>query len=336
MTSSPTVVAGGGTAGAAVRRRHDRRPLARYVAGRAGQGLVVLVGAMIVSFWLAHLTGNPAEVLAGTSLPAEEVQRLSERLGYDEPVLRQFGDYMVGAAHGDFGTSYRANGPALGAVLSRLPATLGLILGALVLACLIAIPAAVHSVLRRESRSDRLIRRTLMVLQGMPEFWSGLVLVLIFSVSLQWVPSLRNGDPTAWILPIVTLALPLSATLVRVLRADLLDIMRADFVVALRAKGIGERSIVLHHGLRNALVSFLTVVALQIGWLFGGTIIVEAVFVWNGIGSLLLVSVETRDIPVVQTIVVLIAAAYVVFNLLADVIALLVDPRLRAGLTEGR
>jgi ABC-type dipeptide/oligopeptide/nickel transport system permease component len=160
--------------------------------------------------------------------------------------------------------------------------------------------------------------------------------VLVFSVALHWVPSLRNGDPRAWVLPIVALALPLTATLMRVLRADLLDVMRADFVVALRGKGMSERAIVLRHGLRNALIPFVAVLALQTGWLFGGTIIVESVFVWNGIGSLLLTSVSTRDIPVVQTIVVLIAAAYVVLNLLADVLALLVDPRMRAGLTRSR
>jgi ABC-type dipeptide/oligopeptide/nickel transport system permease component len=310
--------------------------LARYIAGRLAQGIVVLIGAMIVSFWLAHLTGNPAEVLAGTSLPPEEVQRLAERLGYGDPLLQQFKDYMAGALHGDFGTSYRANEPALDAVLSRLPATLGLIVGAMILSCLIAIPTAVYSVLHREQRTDRAIRRGLTVMQGMPEFWSGLLLVLIFSVSLQWVPSLHNGEPTAWILPIITLALPLSATLVRVLRADLLDVMQADFVVALRAKGLGERAIVLRHGLRNALIPFIGLLALQVGWLFGGTIIVESVFVWNGIGTLLLTSVDTRDIAVVQTIVVLIAAAYVLLNLLADLLAVAIDPRLRAGLTESR
>lgn len=315
-------------------RSSDRRALIRYIAGRVAQGIFVLIGAMVVSFWLAHLTGNPAEVLTGTSLPPDEVKKLAERLGYGDPLFVQFRDYMLGAAHGDFGTSYRANGSALGVVFSRLPATLGLIVGAMALACAIAIPAAVYSVLHREERADRGIRRLLMVMQGMPEFWSGLVLVLIFSVWLHAVPSLRNGQPTAWILPIVTLALPLSASLVRVLRADLLDVMREDFVVALRAKGIDERAIVVRHGLRNALIPFVALLALQVGWLFGGTIIVESVFVWNGIGSLLLTSVDTRDIPVVQAIVVLIAAAYVVMNLLADLLAILIDPRLRAGLTE--
>jgi peptide/nickel transport system permease protein len=310
--------------------------LARYVGGRLLQGLVVLVGAVIVSFWLAHLTGDPAKVLAGTSLPPAAVHRLAVQLGYGQPLLVQFRDYLAGAAHGDFGESYRANASALSVVLSRLPATLGLIAGAIGLACLLAIPSAVYSVLHRESRTDRLLRRSFMVAQGMPEFWSGLLLVLLFSVVLHWVPSLRNGDPRAWILPIVALALPLTSTLMRVLRADLLDVMRADFVVALRGKGMSERAIVLRHGLRNALIPFVALLALQTGWLFGGTIIVESVFVWNGIGSLLLTSVSTRDIPVVQTIVVLIAAAYVVLNLLADVLALLIDPRLRAGLTRAR
>lgn len=314
----------------------DRGVLARFIGGRLLQGLLVLVGAVVVSFWLAHLTGDPAKVLAGASLPAEEVRKLSERLGYDEPLLEQFVDYMGGAVRGDLGYSYRADEPALSVVMSRLPATLGLIVGAMALACLIAIPAAVYSVLHRESRTDRLLRRTLMVLQGMPEFWSGLVLVLIFSVTLKWVPSLRTDSPSSWVLPIVALALPLTATLMRVLRADLLDVMRSDFVVALRGKGLSERAIVVRHGLRNALLPFVALLALQIGWLFGGTIIVESVFVWNGIGSLLLVSVDTRDIPVVQTIVVLIAAAYVLLNLLADVLAVMIDPRLRAGLARSR
>lgn len=313
------------------RGRRRNRAAARFLLARTLQGAVVLLGAIVVSFALTELAGNPAEVLGGSSLTAEQVAQLSRELGYDRPVLERFGDYMAGIAHGDLGSSFRFNEPAITTVLHALPYTLGLVFGAIALATLVAVGVAVHSVLHRESLSDRAVRRVLIVGQGVPEFWLGLVLVLVFAVALGWAPSVYSASPSAWVLPLVTLATPLCSMLVRVLRVELLDVMGADFVTALRGRGLSDRQILLRHGMRNATIPFLHFLGLQIGWLMGGTIIVEAVFVWPGIGSLLLGAVETRDLPVIQAIVVVVALVYVVVSVVVDLLTVAIDPRIRIG-----
>lgn len=303
----------------------------RYLLARVAQGVIVVVGALVISFGLTQITGNPAEVLAGGAMSDEQVQLLSKQLGYERPVVEQFTDYFSSAAVGDFGTSFRFGEPALTTVLQALPKTLLLVAGAIVVASAVAVPTAVFSVLRRESRTDRALRSFVIVGQGIPEFWLGLLLTLVFAVWLGWLPSLYEPGVLAYILPTVTLAVPLAAMLIRLLRADLLDIMTRDFIVALRGKGIAEREIVTRHALRNAVIPFITFLALQVGWLIGGTIIVEAVFVWPGIGTLALSAVETRDLPVVQAIVVVVATAYVLLNLAVDLLVMWVDPRIRLG-----
>jgi peptide/nickel transport system permease protein len=305
----------------------------RYVLGRLAQGVVIVFGAITVSFVLAHLSGNPAEVLAGGSMSEEQVRQLSHQLGYDRPALVQYFDYIGDVARGDLGHSFRFQEPAVNSVLTALPKTLQLIAAAIIAACAVAIPIAIFSVRRRESIADRAVRRGLIVGQGLPEFWLGLILVLIFAVQLGWLPSLGYSGFESLVLPAATLAIPLTAMLVRLLRANLLDIMTSDFVVALRAKGLSELDILRRHGLRNALVPFVTFLALQVGWLIGGTIIVENVFVWPGIGTLALQAVQTRDLTVIQAIVVIVAASYVVLNLAVDLFMTWIDPRIRTGRT---
>jgi peptide/nickel transport system permease protein len=311
------------------RRLRARGQGARYVLGRLGQGIVIIFGAVTISFFLAHLTGNPAEVLAGGQMSREQVEQLSRQLGYDRSLLVQYGDYLGKVVRGDLGQSFRFQEPAAKSVFDALPDTLLLVAGAILLSCAVAVPTAVFSVLRRESLADRALRRGLIVGQGMPEFWLGLILVLVFAVQLGWLPSIGFEGFRSLILPVVTLAVPLMSMLVRLLRANVLDIMTSDFVVALRGKGLTEVEILLRHALRNALVPFVTFLALQIGWLIGGTIIVENVFVWPGIGTLALTAVQTRDLPVIQAIVILVAAAYVVLNLAVDLLMMWIDPRIR-------
>lgn len=313
------------------RRFAAQSPWVGYVASRLTQGVIVIFGAAVVSFGLVHITGDPATVLAGGQMPAEQVRLLSHQLGYDRPLLVQFGDYLWHLVRGDLGESFRFHQSAAALVLEALPRTLLLVVGAIALATAVALPVSIFSVLKREAALDRLIRRSLIVGQGIPEFWLGLVLILIFAARLNWLPSLGFTDWKAAILPIVTLALPLSAILTRLLRIQLLDIMRLDFVITLRAKGLTESEILFHHVLLNALIPFVTFLALQIGWLVGGTLVVEAVFTWPGLGVLALSSVKTRDLQVLQAIVILVALVYVVANLVADLIVLRIDPRIRVG-----
>jgi ABC-type dipeptide/oligopeptide/nickel transport system permease component len=303
----------------------------RYASSRLAQGLLVVFGAITISFVLIHLTGNPAEVLAGGQMSREQVAQLSKQLGYERPLVVQYFDYLGNVARGDLGDSFRFQEPAIKSVSHALPRTLLLVGTTILVACAFAIPAAVFSVRRRESLPDRALRRGLILGQGMPEFWLALILVLLFSVKLGWLPSIGLDGPRSLILPVATLALPLTAMLVRLLRAELLDIMTSDFVVALRSKGLTENSILLRHGLRNALIPFVTFLALQIGWLIGGTIIVENVFVWPGIGTLALSAVQVRDLTVIQAIVIIVAVSYVILNLLVDLVMMWIDPRIRTG-----
>ncbi len=308
-----------------------RSPWLSYIVGRLLQGLVVVIGAIVISFLLIHATGNPATVLSGGALSPEQVRKLSEQLGYERPLLVQFAEYMGNVARGNLGNSFRFNEPAAGIVLKAFPSTLLLIGLAILVATLVAIGAAVLSVLHRESLLDRTLRRALIVGQGIPEFWLGLALALVFAVWLRLLPSMGMSDWRSLVLPVFTLALPLSSMLTRLLRAELLDTLNLDYVLALRAKGLTDWEILRHHALLNALIPFITYLALQIGWLVGGTIVVEAVFVWPGIGTVALTAVKSRDLTILQALVILVAVAYVLFNLLADLVVMLLDPRLRVG-----
>jgi peptide/nickel transport system permease protein len=302
----------------------------RYVAGRIAQGVVVVLGAITISFFLANLTGNAIDAI-GINLGAEARERLIEEYGFDRPVLERFAEYFLGALQGDFGESFRAPVPALERVAEALPYTATLVFLAIVAACAAAVPTAIYSVLNRDSRTDRTIRRSFMLVQGLPEFFIGLVLILVFAVVLGWLPSFGVDGPTGYVLPVIALALPLLSTLTRLIRSQLIDVMGMEFVVALRAKGLRSRQIVLRHALKNALPPLITYLALQLGWLLGGTFIVEVVFGIPGIGQLAVSATEARDLSVIQAIVVVVAAAYVIFNLLADMAVYAIDPRVRTA-----
>ncbi|MGN6187509.1 MAG: ABC transporter permease [Conexibacter sp.] len=301
----------------------------RYIAIRIGQGALVLLGAVAISFVLVNVSGDPVGVLGGQLISVGEKRHLIHLYGYDRPLLTQFADYMASVLHGDFGRSFRQPVGALTLVTDALPATIYLVLGSVVVTVLISVPVSLLSVLRRDSLLDRGLRNSLILVQGLPSFWLGVVLVLIFSVKLRWLPSFGNNGWTSYILPIAALALPLVSTVVRLLRSQLLDIMGMEFVTALRAKGLSERDIVLRHALHNAMPPLVTFMALQIGWLFGGTIIVEAVFGWPGIGTLAITATNNSDLTVIQALVVVVAGVYVLLNLVADVLVLAIDPRLR-------
>jgi peptide/nickel transport system permease protein len=282
-------------------------PKSRYALTRLLQGLFVVFGAVTISFFIIHLTGDPAAVIAGGQLSLEQVQILSAQLGYDRPLPVQYVSYITGLLQGDFGSSIRYQTPALDVVAGVLPNTLVLVASAILVACAIAIPTAIFSVLRRETLPDRGLRRVLIVLQGIPEYWAAMMLVLVFAVWLRWLPSIGFNEPRSLILPTIALAAPLISSFVRLLRATLLDVMASDFVLAVRAKGISDTEIVLRHGLRNVLPAFLTLLVLYIGWLVGGTLIIETIFVWPGVGTLLVNAVKVRDLPIIQTVVVVIA-----------------------------
>lgn len=308
-----------------------RSPLLRYLLQRVWFGATIVAGAVIVSFLLVNLAGDPTDVRGGALLTLEQRQELREQLGYDKPLLERLGNYLLNASHGDFGASYRTGESAVHATLSALPNTAALVLVASLVACGIAVPLAAFCAIRPNSRADRIVVRTMMVLQGIPEFWLAVMLTLLFAVNLQLLPAVGKGGPESWVLPTATLAIPMFPALVRLLRGQLMDIMGLEFITALRAKGLTERRIVYRHGLLNAGGQFVTLLALQLGWLLGGTLVIEVVFSWPGIGSLLYDAVKTRDLAIIQAVVVLVAVAYVALNLAADLLVMRLDPRIRSG-----
>jgi ABC-type dipeptide/oligopeptide/nickel transport system permease component len=304
---------------------------ARYIGARLVQGVVVIFGALVVSFFLGVVAGDPSRLVAGAAGIAspEAVEQIRDHLGYGDPLPIRFLRYVLDTLSFDFGTSYRSGESALGLVMDALPNTLVLAAGALLLGLAVAVPLASWSVLRRERLDDRLMRRSLAVTQGMPDFWLALMLALVFSVSLAWFPTVGFEGPSSLVLPVLALTLPIVPTLVRVIRAELLEVMGHDFVLALRAKGLTEPEIVSRHALWNALPHVVTFVALQAGWLVGGTLVIESIFGWPGLGTLLIDATQTHDLALVQAAVVVIATSYVLLNLAADLAVLAIDPRIR-------
>lgn len=305
--------------------------IVRYLLARLGQGIIVVFGAVTISFVLANVIGNPADVIGGDDMDEEQRAALNARFGYDQPLVSRFVSYVAGVARADFGISYRTNESALGQVAHVLPNTLVLVGAALILTTVIALPLAILSVQHREGIRDRVLRRTIGVLQGMPEFWLALMLILLLSVNLRLLPSFGFYGVSSLVLPSLALALPMVPTLFRVFRGQLLDVLKNDFVEAMRARGLSEQVILYRHALRNVVGTSTTFVALQLGHLIGGSIIVETIFSWPGLGNLTISAVQARDFVVVQAVIIVVAVFYVSLNLLADLVLLIADPRVRVG-----
>lgn len=304
--------------------------MTRFVSRRALQGLAVVFGAVTISFILASLSGNAIDARY-TNLDAETRAELVAEYGYDKPILERYGDFLTDVVRGDFGPTTGAAGSPLEQVFTALPYTLTLVFAAIAVAAAVALMTATFGVVRRASRADVIVRRTFLLLQGIPEFFLGLVLVLVFAVQLGWLPSFGATSAASYVLPVIALATPLISTLTRLLRAQLLEVLGSDFIVALRARGLTERRIVLRHGLANVAPPLVTYLALQMGWLIGGTIVVEVVFGIPGIGALAVTAAQAKDMATIQAIVVVVAIGYVVLNLVADLIVLAIDPRVRAA-----
>lgn len=303
----------------------------RYVASRLFQGAAVVLGAVIVTFLISEAGPNSAVALYGGKLSSDRLAAIERELGLDRPLPERMADYFGSALTGDFGTSIRTSEPALDVVLSGLPYTLLLAAVALFSAVVLAVTVAVIAVIWPSNRAIAVIRATAMALQGMPEFWLALMLTFVFAVRLGWLPSLGADSPASIILPAAALAIPLVSTLIRLLISDMTGLMQEQFVEALQARGIGRADIVRRHALLNSFPILITFLALQIGWLVGGTLVVENIFAWPGIGTSLVNAAQVSDVSVMRATVVIIALTFVVFNLLADLLVYRIDPRVRIG-----
>jgi peptide/nickel transport system permease protein len=306
-----------------------------YIVRRIGQALIVLVGITVGSFLLLHLVpGNAANVILGVHASPAAVAELTRRLGLDTPLLLQYWNFISRAAALNFGQSAVQDVPVYGLIAHRLGPTLFLAAYATVLSILISVPLAIISALRRNRLTDHLVRLITMVTFAMPVFWLALLLILLGSVKLHVFPVSGygkgfGGHMINLALPALTLSLGLAPLIIRTLRGDLIETMGKEFVEAARARGLRERRVFSKYLLRNSLVSSTTVIGVNVATILGTVVVVENVFVLPGIGSLLVSAVQSRDLPVVQAVVLVIGVLVVLVNLITDLSYALIDPRVR-------
>ncbi|WP_083801039.1 nickel ABC transporter permease [Methylovorus sp. MP688] len=302
----------------------------RRVIKRLWGVLPVVFGVLLLTFLLLHLVpGDPVDVMLGESAAVADRAQLRAELGLDQSLPVQFVQYLKHLAHGDFGRSIHSGQAVSSLLAERLPATLRLAMLALLIALLVGLPLGIIAALRARHWPDTLATLFSLSLSAMPHFWLGPLLMLLFGLWLGWLPISGMTPASAIILPALTLGFGLSAILTRMTRASLLEVLSEDFVRTARAKGLSESHVILRHALRAALLPVVTVVGLQMGSLLAGTVITETVFGWDGLGRLLVESIEKRDYPVTQACVLVIALTYVLVNLCTDIAYQRLDPRVR-------
>lgn len=289
----------------------------------------VMFGVSVAAFLMSHLVpGDPVSMMLGETATAEDVERLREDLGFNDPLVVQYGRYISGVLQGDLGTSIRSGQPVLDEIVERLPSTATLTLAAVVVAAVVGVTLGVVAAVRGGGWADAIIMGVAMLGVSMPTFWSGILLILLFGLVLGWFPIAGEG-PMALVLPTVTLAAPSAAVLARITRSSVLEVIGLDFIQSARSKGLTERLIILRHVLRNALIPVITIIGLQFGGLMSGSVIVESVFTRPGLGRYTVTAIQSRDFPQIQGIVLVVAAIYVFVNLAVDLFYAVIDPRIR-------
>lgn len=290
----------------------------------------VIFGVLFLTFVLVHsIPGDPVEVMLGESATSADREVLRQNLGLDEPLPIQFFQYVAKVAQGDLGVSIHSKKPIVDLLAERLPATIKLAALALMIAISIGVPLGIVAALKVDRWADNLATVLSLTVSAMPHFWLGPLLMMVFALWLGLLPVSGMDANTSIILPALTLGFGLAAILTRMTRASMLEVLHEDFIRTARAKGLPEKTVILKHALRAALLPIVTVLGLQLGSLLAGTVITETVFAWDGIGRLLVESIEKRDYPVTQACVLVIALTYVFVNLLTDIIYTRIDPRVR-------
>ncbi|MFG3594547.1 ABC transporter permease [Bradyrhizobium sp. RDI18] len=303
--------------------------MARFFAVRLARALLTIAMVVTFAFIVLRASGDPARAMLSPEAPAAAVEAFRRAWGLDAPLWVQFAKYLLAIVHGDLGQSMRDGRGAVTVVAERIPVTLMLTVPALVLNLLLGIPAGIYAALKRDTLSDRLVMALAVAGFTVPSFVLGLLLVLAFAVELSWFPSGGTGNLRHMVLPIVTLGLGGAAVLARFTRSAMLEVLGQPYIRTASAKGAPWHRVVTGHALPNAAIPVVTIVGFMVGNLIAGTVLVESVFSWPGLGSLLVVSVVSRDLAVVQCILLIVAAAMIVTNLAVDLLYGVLDPRLR-------
>lgn len=300
----------------------------RYLISRIGQSLIVLAGVFVLVFFMIRLTGDPAATMMPREATPEQVAAFRRQMGFDRPIIVQFADFIRKAATGDFGNSTRYRLPALPIIAERLPATVWLATAALLFAVLLGIPLGLVSGARPNSLIDYLGRLVSLLSQTVPNFWLALMLIILFAVQLRWLPTSGNDKPLSIVLPAFVLGLPTFGRVVRLTRAVVLEIMGEDYIRTARSKGLTDTLVFYRHALRNALIPLISVVGIQYGYMLGGSVIIESVFAWPGLGRMIAESVVNRDFALVQAIAFFTSLTIILLNLLTDLAYGMIDPRI--------
>lgn len=300
-----------------------------YILRRLLQSVFVVIGVTFVSFGLIFLSGDPATLMLPPETPLEYVEEFRHVMGFDQPWTIQYLKYIGRAAQGDFGTSLRHNQPSLKLVLERMPATLELALASLIISVVLAFPLGVISATKKGTILDNLSMVGALFGQSMPNFWLGIIAILIFGVQLKWLPVSGRGEFGHIILPAVTLGVFSLARNTRLIRSSLLEVLGEDYIRTAHAKGLKKNKVLLSHALRNALLPVVTIIGLQFGTLLGGAVITETIFAWPGVGRLTVQAIQNKDFPIVQASVTMFALIFVMLNLLVDILYSYLDPRIR-------
>ena len=301
----------------------------KYIAKRLGQSIIVLIGVTLFVFIILHLTGDPVAFLLEPGATQEAEMQLRESLGLDKPFAVQYLIFLRNAFTGNFGNSYYFNEPAMQLVLERMPATLLLASASLLVAVIWSIPAGIISAVKRNSLVDMGVRTFSLLGQSLPSFWLGLLLMLLFSVKLKWFPTYGYGSIRNLVMPVIALATHSASSITRLMRSGMLDILGKEYITAAKAKGVSNAVLIGKHALKNSISSVITIIGMQFATLMGGSIVVENVFSWPGVGKLLVQSITSRDFMVVEAGVFLIAVFFITINLIVDISYALINPRIR-------
>ena len=311
--------------------------MGRFILKRVLLMIPILFGVTIIVFTVMSFTpGDPARLMLGQAAPKEAVEQLREEMGLNDPFVVRYVRYMGDALHGDFGTSYRTGRPVFEEIFVRFPVTLKLALTSIALVILIGIPIGILSAVKQYSFLDVISTVSAMLMASIPGFWLGLMMILLFSLHLGWLPSNGIGSFSHYIMPTIALALPIAAEVLRMTRSTMLETIRQDYIRTARSKGATEKIVIWRHALKNALLPVITVIGSEFGGLLGGTILIESVFAIPGLGSLVVNSIRTKDVPQVMAATLFIALIFCVVLLLVDIAYAYIDPRVKGRYEQKR
>ena len=309
----------------------------RYVIKRLLLMIPVIIGVSFLVFFIMDMApGDAVDVLAPEGATAEDLEAIRHDRGLDKPVVVRYIDYMAGMLHGDLGVSYISKTDVFQTYVEKLPATIKLSFASILISVILSVPLGIYSATRQGTIQDNISMAFAMIGLAMPHFWLGLLLIIVFSLKLQWFPS--GGDQTlsSIVLPAITIGTGLMATLTRTTRSSMLDVLKQEYLRTARAKGIPEKVVVMSHALRNALIPIITIIGTQLAGVLGGSVLTETVFAWPGVGRLIVDSLNMRDTPLVTGSIIMTTILLSFVLLLVDLLYAAVDPRIKAQYTTSK